>query len=83
MRRTFELFDELREIIQEKSGIKIAGIADRYLEGLSVGRDLPLRQDARSVSLTISRKRRRPVSHASALSLVATSSSRPRVVHMP
>ena len=82
MRRTFDLFDELREIIQEKSGIDIAEIADRYLEGLSVGRDLPIRQDARSVSLTISRKRR-PVSHASALSLVATSSSRPRVVHMP
>jgi hypothetical protein len=82
MRRTFELFDELREIIQEKSAIEITEIADRYIEGLSVSRDAPIRQDARSVSLTISRKRR-PVRHASALSLVATLSSRPRVVYMP
>ena len=82
MRRIFELFDELREIIQEKSGIEITEIADRYLEGQSMGRDAPIRQDARSVSLTISRKRR-PVSHASDLSLVATSSSRPRSLHTP
>jgi hypothetical protein len=46
MRRTFELFDEVREIIQEKSGIEITEITDRYLEGLSVGRDAPIRQDA-------------------------------------
>jgi hypothetical protein len=82
MRRTFELFDELRDIIQEKSGLEITEIADRCLEGLLVGRDAPIRQTACSVSLTISRKGR-PARRASALSLVATSSSRLRVVLMP
>ncbi len=36
MRRIFELFDELR-------GLEITEIADRYLEGLPVGRDAPIR----------------------------------------
>ena len=34
MRRTFELFDELRDIVQGKFGLEIAEIADRYLEVL-------------------------------------------------
>ena len=46
MRRTFELFDELRDIIQGKCGLEVTEIADRYLEGLPVGRDAPIRQDA-------------------------------------
>jgi hypothetical protein len=60
MRRTFELSDELRDIIQGKSGLEVTEIADHYLEGLPVGRDAPIRQAARSVSLTISWKGRPP-----------------------
>ena len=82
MRRIFELFDELRDIVQGKSGLEITEIADRYLEGLPVGRDAPIRQAARSVSLTISRKGR-SARRACTLSLAATSSSTLRVVRMP
>ena len=47
MRRIFELFDELRDIVQGKSGLEITEIADRYLEGLYLeglpaGRDAPI-----------------------------------------
>ena len=42
MRRIFELFDELRDIVQGKSGLEITEIADRYLEGLPAGRDTPI-----------------------------------------
>ncbi len=42
MRRSFELFDELRDIVQGKFGLEITEIADRYLEGLPAGRDAPI-----------------------------------------